>query len=104
MHSVRVNRTGISPEQAAQVIRAGLGGGYEAQPAGDDQVEVRKGVAKAKAVLRPESGGTIFEVSGQGTWLVIPFSYLVTRVMNERGIANRVADVIDQAAEFRRTG
>jgi hypothetical protein len=100
MHSVRVNRTGITAEQAAEVIRRGLGEGYAATAAGEDQVEIRKGVAKAKVVLRPEAGGTIFEVSGQGTWLVIPFSYLFTRAINERGIANRVADAVDAATEF----
>lgn len=100
MHSVKVRRTGISADQAAEVIRRGLGDGYRIQPAGDE-VLLRKGpLVRAKAVLRQEDGGTVFDVQGEGIWLVVPLSWAITRQINERGIASRMAEVISQAQDF----
>jgi hypothetical protein len=95
MKSVKVRKSGISAEQAADVIRRGLGAGYQVQPEGGAEVLVRKGTfGRAKVRLREEPGGTVFEVTGQG--------YLITmKIANDRGIARRTAEVIGQAAEYR---
>jgi hypothetical protein len=101
MQTVKVRRSGISEDQATEVILNGLGPGYRVEPGGEGAFRVRRGgVAKAKVSFRDEPGGTVFDVRGEGTWLVIPFSYLFTRMMNERGIAKRTAEVIDQAEAF----
>ncbi|HEX6522782.1 MAG TPA: hypothetical protein VF070_22685 [Streptosporangiaceae bacterium] len=95
MTSVKVRRSGISAEDAAEVIRRGLGEGYQVQPSGGAEILVRKGTfGRAKVRLREEPGGTVFDVNGQG--------YLITmKVANDRGIARRTAEVISQAAEYR---
>ena len=100
METVKVRRSGISQEQATEVILNGLGPGYRAEPGGESAFRVRKGgIAKAKVRLQDEPGGTVFTVSGEGTWF-FPGSFLVTKLMNDRGIARRTAEVIDRAEAF----
>jgi hypothetical protein len=95
MQSVKVRKSGISAENAAQVIQRGLGESYQVQPDGGAEVLVRKGTfGRARVRLRDEAGGTLFEVRGQG--------FLITmKIANDRGIARRTADVIGQAPEYR---
>src|ERR1700729_301679 len=65
MQSVKVRKSGISAENAAEVIQRGLGEGYQVQPDGGAEVLVRKGMfGRAKVRLREEAGGTVFEVTG----------------------------------------
>lgn len=98
MQSIKVRRSGISLKDAADVIEHGLGEGYTAQVEdGDSAVLVRKGsTGRAKVRLREEPGGTVFEVRGQGAG----FSPLILKVVNERGIARRVAAVIGESSQF----
>jgi hypothetical protein len=95
MQSVKVRKSGISAENAAQVIQRGLGDDYQVQPDGGAEVLVRKGTfGRARVRLRDEPGGTLFEVTGQG--------FLITmKIANDRGIARRTADVIGEAPEYR---
>jgi hypothetical protein len=95
MQSVKVRKSGISAENAAQVIQRGLGDDYQVQPDGGAEILVRKGTfGRAKVRLTDEPGGTLFEVRGQG--------FLITmKVANDRGIARRTADVIGEAPEYR---
>lgn len=93
MASVKVRKTGISAEQAADVLRRGLGDGYKIEPEGGAEVRVRKGIGSAKVSIREEAGGTVFEVRGQG------FTPLMILISNA-GIAKRTAAAIDTAAEF----
>ena len=95
MQSVKVRKSGITPAAAADVIRRGLGEGYQVEPEGGAEVLVRKGTfGRAKVRIREEPGGTVFDVSGVG--------YLITmKIANDRGIARRTAEVISQAADFR---
>jgi hypothetical protein len=95
MQSVKVRQSGISAENAAEVIQRGLGESYQVQPDGGAEILVRKGTfGRARVRLRDEAGGTLFEVRGQG--------FLITmKIANDRGIARRTADVIGQAPEYR---
>jgi hypothetical protein len=53
--------------------------------------------------LRAEDGGTVFDVSGTGA-SVLPLFSLVTKMLNDQGIAKRTAAVIGEAAAFRDDG
>jgi hypothetical protein len=95
MKSVKVRKSGISAENVAEVIQRGLGEGYTAQADGGAEVLVRKGMfGRAKVRLREEGDGTTFDVNGQGFLISI-------KLANERGIAQRTADVLSEAAEYR---
>ena len=104
MQSVKVRRSQISAEQAAEVIRSQLGGGYQVQADGSTTLHVRKGLAKAKVSLHDEPGGTVFDVQGEGSWGVLPIFNIYTRMINERGIAKRTASVLGEAEAFRDDG
>lgn len=92
-------RTGITADELAAVISRGLGEGVEVVPDGGSEVRVRKGLRKAKVTIDSESGGTEFRVSGVGTFFV-PTSHVITRLVNDRGIAKRTAEVIGRAQEL----
>ena len=101
MHSVKVRRSGISADQAAEVVRLGLGGEYQVQADGDTQLSVSKGLTRATVSLRAEPDGTVFDVSGEAGVSVMPLAGFITKMMNERGLARRTAAVIGQADAFR---
>ncbi len=101
MQSVKVRRSQISAEQAAEVLRHWLGGGYQVEADGETMLRVRKGMAKAKVSLRAEPGGTVFDVQGEGSWAVLPVFNIYTRMINEHGIAKRTASAIGEAEAFR---
>jgi hypothetical protein len=103
MQSVKVRRSRISANQAAEVIRLGLGSEYQVETDGDSMLHVRKGLARAKVSLRGEPGGTVFDVSGEGA-SVLPLFSLTMKMMNDRGIAKRTATAIGQAEAFRDDG
>jgi hypothetical protein len=103
MQTVKVRRSGISADQAAEVVRYGLGSGYEVQADGSAMLLVRKGLARAKVSLRHEPGGTVFDVSGEGI-SVLPLLSFTTKMLNERGIARRTATTIGEAEAFRDDG
>jgi hypothetical protein len=97
MQNVNVNRTGLSLDDVADVIRTGLGAGFRVEPDGDGLM-VSKGLRKATVHMREESGGTAFEVRGKATY--IPFGGLIiTKILSERA-ANRTAEIIGEAKEF----
>jgi hypothetical protein len=100
MQSVKVRRSPLSAEQAAEVIRHRLGVGYQVEADGDTMLHIRKGLARAKVNLRGEPGGTVFDVQGEG-WSVLPLFNIYTKMLNERGIARRTATAIGEAEAFR---
>jgi hypothetical protein len=68
MQSVKARKSGISTENAAQVIQRGLGGDYQVQPDGGTEILVRKGTfGRAKVRLHDEPGGTLFEVRARAS-------------------------------------
>ena len=101
MHSVKVQRSGITADQAAEVIRRGLGGEYQVQADGDTQLRISKGLARAAVSLRAGPDGTAFDVSGEAGVSVMPLAGFISKMMNERGLARRTAAVIGQAEAFR---
>lgn len=101
MQSVKVRRSGISPDQTAEVLRLGLGGQYQVQADGDGRLRVSKGLARATVSLRGEPDGTVFDVSGEAGVSAMPLAGFITKMMNERGLARRTATVIGQAEVFR---
>jgi hypothetical protein len=103
MQSVRVRRTGISADRAAEVIGLGMGGEYQVRAEGEATLVVSKGLERARVVLREEPGGTVFEVSGDGV-SVLPLFSVTTKMLNERGIARRTAAAIGKAEAFRDGG
>lgn len=103
MQSVKVRRSPISAEQAAEVIRDRLGGSYQVEADGDT-LHIRKGLGRAKVSLRDEPGGTVFDVQGEGTLAILPLFNIYTKMLNERGIAKRTAAAIGEAEAFRDHG
>jgi hypothetical protein len=101
MQSVKVRRSPISAEQAAEVIRDQLGGGYQVEADGETVLHIRKGLGRAKVSLRGEPGGTVFDVQGEGSWAVLPLFNVYTKMLNDRGIAKRTASAIGEAEAFR---
>lgn len=93
MTSVKVRKTGISAEQAADVLRRSLGDSYRIEPEGGAAVRVRKGIRRARVDFHEEADGTVFEVRGHG------FTPLLILISN-LGITKRTAAAIDTAAEF----
>lgn len=103
MQRVKVRRGGVSADGVADVLRSELGGGYEIKAEGESLVVVRKGTSRAKVSLNAEPGGTVFEVSGEGI-SALPLFKVVTKLINENGIAKKTAAVIGEAAAFRDDG
>lgn len=102
MQSVKVRRTGISEEDAAEVLRAGLGGDYHVEADGEGLL-IRKGLSRARVSLRSEDGGTVFDVNGAGA-SVLPLLNVVTKLLNDQGIAKKTATAIGEAVAFRDDG
>jgi hypothetical protein len=102
MQTVKVQRRGISQEQAATTIGEALGAGYKVEFAGD-ALEVRKGAfGRAKIQMRDDPDGTVFEVKGVG--LPAPVLFWALKLINDKGIATKTAAAIGQAEAFRTTG
>lgn len=106
MQSVKVQRTGISAEEAVDVLRRGLGDGYQIEKDtkdADGGLLIRKGLARAKVSVRAEHGGTVFDVSGAGA-SALPLFNVVTKLLNDQGVAKRAAAAIDNEESFRDDG
>jgi hypothetical protein len=100
MPTVRVSCTGITSDQAAAALQRQLGDGYEVSAEGESRVTASQGkTKKARADLRDDGDGTIFEVHGVAVW-IYPLSLLVTKITNERGIAKTVAEAIGNTPDF----
>lgn len=99
MRRITVDRIGITPERAAEVISRGLGTGYQVETGGGNSVLVRRGfLGRAKVTVLERTGATVFEVRGQSPSL--PLLVLTARIANERGIARRVAELIARSEEL----
>ena len=100
MPQVKVRRRGISAEETAAVIRSSLGEQVEITPKGNHELDVRKGFfTRAKISMKEEPGGTVFDVRGAGA--PIPLVFGTTLLVNNRGIARRVAAAIGEHEGFR---
>jgi hypothetical protein len=100
MPQVKVRRRGISAEDAAAVIQGSMPGeNIQITQHGDRELEVQKSFfVQAKVSISDEPGGTVFTVHGGGP--VVPLLFLATRIVNSRGIAQRVANALGEHAGF----
>ena len=99
MHSVTGDRIGITPERTAEVLGRELGTEYQVETGGGNSVLVRRGfLGRARVTVLERTGATVFEVRGQRPSL--PLLMLTARIVNERGIARRVAGLIGQSEEL----
>jgi hypothetical protein len=101
MPQVKVRRRGISAEDVAAVIRSSLPGeNLETTPRGDRELEVKKSyLVRANVSISEEPGGTVLKVHGGGP--VVPLLFWTTRLVNSRGIAQRVANALGEHDGFR---
>jgi hypothetical protein len=98
MQSVKVRKTGISADGAADVIKRGLGDAYKVEVSpGTGDIQVRKGLAWCSVTLHEEGGATVFEARGTGFLFVM-------WMINNSGIAKRTVAVLEQAPEYRDNG
>jgi hypothetical protein len=101
MPQVKVRRRGISAEDVAAVIQGSLPGeNLETTQQGDHELEVKKSyLVRANVRISEEAGGTVLRVRGGGP--VIPLLFWTTRLVNTRGIAQRVANALGGHDGFR---
>jgi hypothetical protein len=92
MPTVTVARADVPRDEAIQAVRQQLGKGYKVQPGSRDNVfSVNKGsMSGAKVHIKQNEGATQFHVHGTGL--------IIGRLINELGIARRVADAIARAS------
>jgi hypothetical protein len=90
MPTVTVNRADIGRDEAIQAVSQQLGNSYTVRPGSrDDVFSVAKGaMSGAKVHIKRQDGATEFHVHGTGL--------IVGRLINEVGIARRVATAIGQ--------
>lgn len=96
MQSVKVHKSGVSADEAAEVLRGALGTEYQVEAQGDGTLLVSKGLAKAVITVRAEHGGTVFDIAGKGSSL-LPLFNVVTKTLSDRGIAARAAAALERA-------
>jgi hypothetical protein len=92
MPNVTVNGT-VTPKEAAEALRGQLGSRYEISTRGSGPQEVltvrQSAVATATVHLGQDGGATTFRVHGGGL--------IISRVVNELGIAKKVAEALREA-------
>ncbi len=91
MPTVTVARANVSRDQAIYSLRQRLGKDYTVAPGGNGNVfSVKRGtMSGAKVHIRQLEGATQFRVHGTGL--------VIGRLINELGIARRVASAIAKA-------
>lgn len=103
MPQVKVRRRNVSSEEAAAVIRGHFGDKIEITPAGDRELSLQQGFfTRAKVSISDEPGGTLFSVRGTGP--PFPLLILTTMLINNQGIAKRVAAVLGENEELQNDG
>jgi hypothetical protein len=89
MPTVTVTRANVARDEAIEAIRQQLGNDYTIKPKSADGFSVSKGaMSGANVHIKQREGITQFHVHGTG--------FIIGRLINELGIARRVAGVISQ--------
>lgn len=103
MLQVKVRRRNISAEETATAIRGRLGDKVEVSPDGGGELSVHQGFfSRAKVKISDEPGGTVFRVRGSGP--PFPLLILTMTLVNDQGIAKRVAKALAEHDTFRDDG
>jgi hypothetical protein len=103
MPQVKVRRRNVSAEEAAAVIRSRFGDKMEITPVGDRELNLQQGFfTRAKLSISDEPGGTLFSVRGSGP--PFPLIILTTMLVNNQGIAKRVAAALGENDELQKDG
>jgi hypothetical protein len=91
MPTVTVSRPDVSRDEAMEAVRQELGSDFKVKPGHSDEVfSVERGtLSGAKVHIKPDGGSTQFHVHGTGI--------IIGRIVNEFGIARRVASAISKA-------
>jgi hypothetical protein len=91
MPTVTVPRASVSRDEAMEAVRQQLGSDFKVKPGGQDGVfSVERGtLTGAKVHIKPDGGSTQFHVHGTGI--------IIGRIINELGIARRVASAISKS-------
>jgi hypothetical protein len=92
MPTVTVARPDVTRDDAIEAVRQQLGSDYNVTPGGKDEVfSVGKGaLSGAKVHIKPNGGSTEFHVHGTGI--------IIGRIINELGIARKVASAISKSS------
>ena len=92
MPTVTVANASVSRDDAMEAVRQQLGGDYQVKPGGNaDVFSVQRGtLSGAKVHIRPDAGATTFHVHGTGI--------IIGRIINEFGIARKVASAISKTS------
>jgi hypothetical protein len=92
MPTVTVTRADIPRDEAMEAVRQQLGSDYKVKPGGHDGVfSVDRGtLSGAKVHIKPNGGSTEFHVHGTGI--------IIGRIVNEFGIARKVASAISKSS------
>jgi hypothetical protein len=99
MPEVKVRRRNVSAEEVAAVISSRFGDKMEITLTGDTELSLRQGfLARARVSVSDEPGGTVFNVRGSG--LPFPILILTMKLINNQGIARRVATALGQNEEW----
>ena len=90
MPTVTVARADVGRDEAIEAVRQQLGGTYTVKPGNrDDVFSVARGaMTGAKVHIKRHDGATEFHVHGTGL--------IIGRLINELGIARRVATAINR--------
>jgi hypothetical protein len=91
MPTVTVSRSDIPRDEAMDAVRQAMGSDYKVKPGSHDGVfSVERGtLSGAKVHMKPADGSTQFHVHGTGI--------IIGRIVNEFGIARKVASAISNA-------
>ena len=92
MPTATIARAEVSRDEAMEAVRQELGPDFKVKPGSKDEVfAVERGtLSGAKVHIKPDGGSTQFHVHGTGI--------IIGRIINEFGIARRVASAIAKSS------
>jgi hypothetical protein len=92
MPTTTIARPNISRDEAMEAVRQELGSDFKVKPGSHDEVfSVERGtLSGAKVHIKSDGGSTQFHVHGTGI--------IIGRIVNELGIARRVASAIAKSS------
>ena len=92
MPTVTISRADISRDEAMQALTQELGSDFKVKPGHNPEVfTVERGtLSGARVHMKPDAGSTQFHVHGTGI--------IIGRIVNELGIARKVASAISKTS------